>query len=237
MLGAGSNILVSDKGVNAVLVRMVAPHFRNLSVKDNCFIAGAGCLLNRLILEATDKGYSGLEFLTGIPGSVGGALAMNAGAWGREIGDFLDTAIVMDRNGKIRELRKKDISFKYRDSSLARYFILKASFRLTKGSKKDISGCIRGYLLKRKGSQDLSVPSAGCVFKNPPGSSAGKLIEHCGLKGRKIGGASVSLKHANFIINDGNASAKDVLKLIKIVRAEVKNKFNLILQREIKVWQ
>lgn len=237
VIGAGSNILVSDKGVDRAVVHLGAPYFRRLAYKENIIEAGAGISLPRLIDAASKVSFSGLEFLAGIPGTLGGALAMNAGAWGECIGDMVRDVTVADRAGAIKTIPRDKILFGYRTSDLDRYIIVSARLRLISGKESKIKERIAGYLRERAQTQELSFPSAGCVFKNPRGDSAGRLIEECGLKGRRIGGALVSLKHANFIVNAQDATSRDVLALMRLVKKEVKNKFQIELEPEIKVWK
>jgi len=239
VIGRGSNILVSDKGIKGVVLRLSAPYFKKIFRKDNHLEVGSGVLLQRVILFAKDCGLSGAEFLSGIPGTIGGALAMNAGI-GRGnhcIADLVKTVTVMDFAGKTKTLRKKDIKFGYRESSLARYVILSTCLRLTKKNKEEVKERIKEYLELRKATQDLSRPSAGCVFRNPEGDSAGRLIDLCALKNKRVGDACVSSKHANFILNLGQGRASDVLKLMDVLREKVKDRFNITLEPEIKIWQ
>jgi len=239
VIGKGSNILVSDKGIKGAVLRLSAPCFKRISLRDNHLEVGSGVLLPKLMLFTKDYGLSGAEFLSGIPGTVGGALVMNAGiAQGNHcIADLVKTVTVIDFAGNIRTLHKKDIKFGYRQSGLAKYIILSVCLRLTKKNKEEIQERIKGYLEFRKRTQDLFWPSAGCVFKNPQGDSAGRLIDLCGLKNKRIGDACISLKHANFILNQGRGRARDVLKLMDLVRKKVKDKFNITLKPEIKIWQ
>lgn len=236
IIGAGSNILISDKGVKAIVLRLGSPFFKEVFRKRNYLEAGSGLMLGRLLLVAKNHGLSGLEFLAGIPGTVGGALAMNAGAWGKNIAEVVEKVKVMDYNGKTKILAKKDIKFTYRSSGLAKYIILSATFKLEKKDKKEIADEIKKYLTYRRNNQDTSFPNAGCIFKNPGGESAGRLIDLCGLKGKKTGGASVSTRHANFILNRGNASSGDVLKLMSLIKKRVKDKLKITLEPEIKIW-
>jgi len=239
LIGRGSNLLISDKGINGVVIRLSGPYFRNLFCKNNYLYAGAGVLLSSIVLFTREHGLSGGEFLTGIPGTVGGALAMNAGVAKEymSIGNIIKDVTVMDYAGDIKTLDKKDIKFAYRKSSLSKYIILNATIRLKKNNKKEIGDRIKEYFDSRKRTQDLSRPSAGCVFKNPAGDSAGRLIDLCGLKGKRIKDAAISLKHANFILNFGKANAADVRRLMDLVKKEVHSKFNIDLTPEIKIWQ
>jgi len=246
LIGRGSNILINDKVLNAVVARLNASYFKRVSFKNGSLEIGSGVLLNRLVLFAKEHGLSGAEFLAGIPGTVGGALAMNAGVSEKNknqkiitknIADLVETATVMDYSGNVKILNKKDISFSYRQSSLSRYIILSGDIKLIKRDKKQIDNKISAYLKNRRLTQDLSRPSAGCIFKNPAGYSAGRLIDLCGLKGMKIGDACVSQRHANFILNLGDANAGDVLKLMDLIKKRVRGRFSLKLEPEIKIWQ
>lgn len=237
VIGRGSNILVSDKGVKAVVLQLNSPAFKKVRFNKNHLEAGSAITLSQILKETEERGLSGLEFLAGIPGTVGGALIMNAGIPGRNIGDLVREVKVMDYNGNIKNLKIKDIKFGYRISSLSKYIILKARFKLMKKNRQEIRNKISEYIAYRKLTQDLSRPSAGCIFKNPKGKSAGRLIDLCGLKGRSIGGASISKKHANFILNKGNARAEDVLKLMSLIKKRVKQKFDIALNPEIKIWR
>lgn len=238
IIGAGSNILADDKGINAVVVKLSSPHFRSIEFSKNDFTAGAGCFLSRVIENCKNKSISSLETFSGIPGTIGGALAMNAGVTGKNISDLVEEVTVIDYNGKVKSLKRKDIKFAYRKSSLNKFIILSAAFNFTVKNKEEIEAAIKETLLWRKEKQELAFPSAGCIFKNPSESiSAGKLIDSCGLKGKSIGGACVSHKHANFIVNTGSASAKDVSVLMRHIAAKVKKEFNVSLQPEIIIWR
>ncbi len=237
IIGAGSNLLISDRGVKGLLIKLNSPHFKKISLKDNYIEAGSGVMLFKLIQCVRKKSLSGIEFLSGIPGTLGGALAMNAGCWGKNIGDLVEEVKVMDYKGKVRRLNKRKIKFGYRESGLGEYIILSAVLKLKRENTQAINRNIKDYILRRRNSQDLTFPSAGCIFKNPVSSSAGRLIELCGLKGRRIGGASISTKHANFILNKGNAKSEDVLKLIRLARERVKKRFKVTLEPEIKIWE
>jgi UDP-N-acetylmuramate dehydrogenase len=239
VMGSGSNILAGDKKIESAVIHLGTAAFKKISFKKDLVEIGAGCLLSQLIICASNKGFGGHEFLAGIPGTIGGALMMNAGRAKNKqaIADLVEKVIVMDYNGNIKALRKKDLRFGYRKSNLVKYIILSAQIKLVKSNKREIKNRIKEYLDYRRARQDYKMPSAGCVFKNPPQFSAGRLIDLCGLKGRRIGGACISTKHANFIINEDKAKAGDVLKLMQLVKKEVKNKFNITLEPEIKIWQ
>lgn len=237
ILGAGSNLLISDKGVKGLVISLSSPYFKRICLRDGCIEAGSAGTLGELIKFAQAKSLQGLEFLAGIPATLGGALAMNAGCWRGNIGNLVKEAEVMDYSGNIKILNSKDIKFAYRKSSLAKYIILSAVLKLKKGSRPQIVSKINRYLTVRRNTQDLTWPNAGCIFKNPKRAPAGKLIDLCGLKGSSIGAAFVSERHANFILNKGGANAKDVLRLMRSIVKQVRDKFRLTLQPEIKIWR
>jgi UDP-N-acetylmuramate dehydrogenase len=257
ILGGGSNVLFSDNGFNGLVIKLQNTQYE---IRNTNVIAGAGVSLQKLVLETAKKGLSGLENLAGIPGTLGGAIWGNAGAFGREIGDLVEEVKVLDAGSsklEVKKLRNKDCKFGYRDSIFKRkknWIILEATLRLKKGKKKEIEEKIKEFLRLRKEKQPLEFPSAGSVFKNVPVEKvpkkiqekfkekikdgflpAGVLIEAAGLKGFQIGGAKISEKHANFIVNVENARAKDVVKLIELIKKEVKRKFNIELEEEIKL--
>ena len=236
ILGAGSNLLVSDRGVRGLVIKLNSRVFKKITFNKNLVEAGSGATLAELIRKASALGLSGLEFLAGIPGTIGGAIIMNAGAWGKNIGNIVEKVKVMDYRGEVKFLDRKRIKFGYRDSGLGSYVILGAALRLCRDEKAGILRRIKENLALRRNTQDNTKPNAGCVFKNPAGMSAGKLIDLCGLKGKSAGGAAVSLRHANFILNKRNARSKDVLKLMDLIRAKVKRNFDIELKPEIKVW-
>ena len=237
ILGAGSNILVNDKGVKGVVLKLDSGCFREFSFSGNHIRAGSGLSLAEIIHLAESKGLSGTEFLAGIPGSLGGALSMNAGAWGKNIGDLVENVTAMDYNSKIKTLGRHKLKFGYRKSSLSNYIILEAVLKLTKKDTKVIKEDLKEYLSRRRNSQGVYMPCAGCVFKNPAGDAAGRLIDQCGLKGKRIGQAIVSSQHANFILNRGRAKACEVLKLMNLIKRRVSKKFNIDLEPEIKIWE
>ncbi|MDD5166277.1 MAG: UDP-N-acetylmuramate dehydrogenase, partial [Candidatus Omnitrophica bacterium] len=220
----------------AAVLKLNALSFKKISFKDSHLEAGSGLMLGQIVKAAQDHGLSGIEFLAGIPGTVGGALIMNAGAWGKNIADAVSRVKVMDYNGKVNVLKRKDIKFAYRSSSLEKFIILSADFKLSKRNKKEIKEDIKMLVQRRRDTQDLCFPSAGCIFKNPEGGSAGRLIDLCGLKSKAQGRAYISSKHANFILNQGGARAADVLKLMDLAQRKVKTKFKLTLKPEIKIW-
>lgn len=237
VIGSGSNLLIGSGLIKAIVLRLNKPYFKKIALKKNFLEAGAGAALAKLIAASAKSSLSGLEFLAGIPGTVGGALAMNAGAWGQDLGSLVESVRAMDYSGRIKTLKGPQLKFGYRESNLSKLIILSARFRLKKKDRQSIRENVLRNLALRRYSQDTSFPNAGCIFKNPQGESAGRLIDLCGLKGRKSGGAVISEKHANFILNRNNASAKDVMSLMKLIRKRVMKKFGIVLEPEIKIWQ
>jgi len=238
ILGWGSNLLVADEVFEGFVVRLKGDFEKMVfedSVDECIFTAGAGVRLPFLLNRSINDGYSGFEPLAGIPGTVGGALVINAGGkWGT-ISDCVIDVKVSDFSGDIKVLRKKDITFGYRTSSLEGLIMLEAKFRINKSSKDKVLKKVTGYLKKRAETQPIGTYNAGSIFKNPGKKSAAKLIDECGLKGLKIGGVQVSEKHANFIVNNGKGTADDVHKLISEIKNKVKEKFGISLELEIKL--
>jgi len=237
VVGNGSNLLVKDQGIKGCVINFNTDSFKTIKTEDVYVTVGAGCELARLLNVLSENGLCGLEFLAGIPATVGGALAMNAGWTKAQIGDFVEEVTVMDNKGCLLTLQKKEIIFAYRNCSLDKYIILSAKLKLEKSSKNEVSDRIKKYITEKRIKQELDKPSAGCIFKNPTGDSAGRLIDVSGLKGAAVGGAMVSNKHANFIINNGNATCKDVLNLIEVVRDKVKKDHGIHLEEEIKIFK
>ncbi|MCX5699335.1 MAG: UDP-N-acetylmuramate dehydrogenase [Candidatus Omnitrophica bacterium] len=237
ILGAGSNILVSDSGLDGLVIKLSNKSFKQLDCQGSCLTAGSGLKLNALISFSRNKNLSGLEFLTGIPGTLGGCLMGNAGAWGKAIGELVKQVGVLDYNGKLKLLESKQLKFAYRKSNLNNYIIIWAKLKLLAKEKKAIAAKINQYLLRRKQSQGNNLPNAGCIFKNPACGSAGRLIDNCGLKGMARGGAVISKLHANFILNTGKAKSRDVLSLMDLTRKKVKERFKINLEPEIKIWK
>lgn len=237
ILGAGSNILVSDAGLDGLVIRLGSKFFRKCSCQGNCIIAGGGLKINALIAFSGKHKLSGLEFLIGIPGTLGGSLLGNAGAWGQSIGGLVKQAGVLDHNGRFKILTRRQLKFGYRKSNLNSYIIIWAKLKLKPGSKKEIISKISEYQQKRRQTQNNSLPNAGCVFKNPGRDSAGRLIDACGLKGKRMGKAVVSKLHANFILNTKGAKSQDVLSLMDLIQEKVREKFKINLKPEIKIWK
>lgn len=234
VIGNGSNILVSDEGIRGAVMKICCGEYR---VSGNTVYAGAGATLNKLAAAARDAGLSGLEFAYGIPGTVGGAVYMNAGAYGGQIADVLRASEYLDGSGKAGMFSKDEHGFGYRDSVYmhGEYIILGAEFALKSGEISEIDEKMRDYLKRRRDSQPLELPSAGSVFKRPAGNYAGALIEKCGLKGYRIGGAEVSEKHAGFIVNRGGATCEDVKRLIEHIRETVLREYGIMLECEIRI--
>jgi len=230
-LGAGSNILVSDKGFKGICALTVK--LDKISVSGLTLSAEAGALWDNIVKAAIGAGLAGLEKTSGIPGTLGGAVFMNAGAFGQETFDRLESFEVMDRSGAVLTLKKSGVRYGYRKvEGLEDKIVLGALFRLQAGEEKALAADRAGVLAARAEKQPLDFPSAGSVFKRPPGDFASRLIDASGLKGLRIGDAQVSEKHAGFIVNRGSATASDIYALIKKVRAEVKARTCVDLELE-----
>lgn len=237
ILGAGSNILASDSGLDGLVIKLSAAYFKSLRFNGENIRAGCGLKLNQLLIGAKNRGLSGVEFLAGIPGTLGAALMGNAGAWGKSIGGLVNEVQVLDYNGTPRLFKKNQLKFSYRKSNLRKYIIVSAKLKLVSASRRGIEYKVNRFLKQRSKTQENNLPNAGCIFKNPAKGFAGKLIEDCGLKARACGGAVISAKHANFILNKGKAKSKDVLSLMCLMRREVKRRFGVNLEPEIKIWK
>ena len=241
LIGNGSDLLVSDSGVRGIIIRL-AGEFEEIAAKEKvnegiCDVcAGAGVMLATLSFRAGKKGFTGLEFANGIPGTVGGAVLMNAGAYGGEIKDTIVAVDVMTRNGEIRRLEKEELKLSYRHSVMMESgdIVLRAYFTLKVRPKLQIFAVMESYRKARQEKQPLEYPSAGSTFKRPEGYFAGKLIQDSGLSGCTVGGAMVSTKHAGFVINAGGATATDIYQLIQHIRATVKEKFQVELEPEVR---
>ena len=234
ILGEGTNVLFSDEGFSGLVIQLKGD-FENFSIEGKQVTAGAGVKLNNLVEKLAKKGLAGLEFASGIPGSVGGAIVTNAGTKMGSIGDVM-REIKIFSDGSVKILKKEEIDFSYRHCKLPdKAIVLEVKLGLKNGKKSDIINRIKESLKERKKNQPVSTLNAGCVFRNPETCEAGKLIETAGLKGARVGDAEVSKKHANFIINCGKAKAKDVYNLIEKIRKTVKEKFDIALELELRI--
>ena len=235
IIGNGSNLLVKDGGIRGVVIKLRG--LSGISVSGTKIKAGAGVKLKEVADKALDCSLTGFEFACGIPGSVGGAVFMNAGAYGGEIKNVIVEAEVIDKEGNFITLKKEDLTFGYRTSNITEqgYIVVSATFDLEVGEEEKIRELMIDLDRRRKEKQPLEYPSAGSTFKRPEGYFAGKLIQDAGLKGFSIGGAAVSSKHSGFVINKDNATAKDVLDVIKHVQDEVKKQFGVNLETEVRI--
>ena len=234
VIGRGSNLLVSDSGFKGIGIRLVGA-LAKLEVDGTIVSVGAGLSLPRLSKTMSRAGLSGVEFALGIPGSVGGALIMNAGAWGSCFGDVVTNVTVMNDTGDIINLTHDEAHFEYRHSGLETYFcVTGATLMLEPGDVDTITERMQTFYKQKVATQPFAEENAGCMFKNPPDDSAGRLIDISGLKGYRIGGAEVSTVHGNFILNLDNATAEDVLKLVAYIQQQVREKTGISLQTEVK---
>ena len=237
VLGFGSNVLISDAGLRAAVIKLDGDEFSKVQFSDGCVTAWAGVELTKLVLSCVEKGLSGVEALTGIPGSVGGAIKMNAGGNFGDIGTAVETVRLMDVNGSVFEKAKPELMFDYRSSNITAKFILSGTFKLTPADPDQVMKTVKEFWIHKKNNQPLNTKNSGCIFKNPRGVSAGALIDRAGLKGLKIGAAEVSQKHGNFIIAQKDCTSKDVMRLIDAVKERVKEQFDVELETEIEIWK
>jgi UDP-N-acetylmuramate dehydrogenase len=235
ILGRGTNLVVRDKGVRGWVISLTQG-MKKIQMDGGVVEAEAGLSLQRLVQFSIQKGLTGLEPFFGIPGTVGGGLAMNAGAWGAELKDVLLSVTLMKEDGEIAERSRSRLRFSYRGLVIPpSWIILKGRFQLKKGKKEETLERVKSYLEMRKRKQPLDYPSAGSIFKNPKEGPAGKWIEEAGLKGFRIGQAMVSDRHANFIINLGKAKAEEVIRLMEFVEKKIYEEKGIPLEREVKV--
>ena len=233
VLGNGSNVIFNDSGYNGVIIKL--DNFNHLNIINNKIVVGAGYPLNKLALRVSRLGFTGMEFAAGIPGTVGGAVYMNAGAYKSDMGYILTSIKVLTPDYEIKTMKNKELDFHYRTSFLQKnkgYICLEATITLIKGNSEEIMEIISERKKRRVETQPLEYPSAGSVFRNPEGDFAGRLIEEIGYKGKNIGGAQVSEKHANFIINTGNATGEEIKELINDIKNKVKEEYNIELKVE-----
>ena len=235
LIGNGSNILVRDGGFRGVVLSL--KNVKNIYVDGEKIEAECGVMLKEVSDKAIENSLTGFEFACGIPGTIGGAVFMNAGAYDGEISKVIESAEIIDENCNIIRLSREELDFGYRSSLVMKkgYTVLSAVFKLEKGQVKTIKELIEDLTNKRESKQPLEYPSAGSTFKRPTGYFAGKLIQDAGLKGYSIGGAAVSEKHSGFVINKGNATAKDITDLIKHIQDEVKKQFGVDLHPEVRI--
>ena len=236
IIGKGSNLIFDDNGYDGIIIKL--DEFDNLKIDRNIVTVGSGYNMMRLASKISRSGLSGLEFACGIPGTVGGCVFMNAGAYNSDMGYIVKTVTVLDDNLNIKVLSNKEMNFHYRTSFLKEnpeYICLEVCLKLTLGDKEDMLDIIKDRKERRLASQPLEYPSAGSVFRNPVNNYAGKLVEDIGYKGKRYGDIEVSLKHANFIVNKGLGTSKDLIRLISEIQDKVKDKYNidLLLEQEI----
>jgi len=236
IIGNGSNLLVKDGGIRGIVIEL-SDNFNNFEIKGEKVHIQSGALLSivgKAVLRAELKGF---EFAAGIPGTLGGALAMNAGAYGGEMKHIVESVRLMDMDGNIFELSNEEMKFDYRKSILTNenYIVLSAIIKLEKGNFDDIKAVMSDFTQRRVTKQPLNLPSAGSTFKRPVGHFAGKLIEDSGLRGLTLRGAQVSEKHCGFVVNIGNATAKDLLDLMYVVKSTVNAKYGVMLEEEVKI--
>ena len=236
IMGNGSNLLVGDKGYRGVIIQ-VYKNMNQIRCEGNEIKAQAGALLSTIARVALDQELGGFEFASGIPGTLGGAVTMNAGAYGGEMKQVLKSAVILTRDGEIKTLTVEDLKLGYRKSVIIDkdYIVLEAVLELVPAKKEEIQEKMNEYALARRTKQPLEYPSAGSTFKRPVGYFAGKLIDDAGLRGFSYGGAQVSEKHCGFVINRGDATARDIVTLMKMVNEKVMEKFGVALEPEVKM--
>ena len=234
IIGNGSNLLVRDKGFRGCIIR---PDFKELTLDGNKITAGAGVMLSAAARLAAENSLTGMEFASGIPGTIGGGVCMNAGAYGGELKDIIEYVKILDKDLNIKTLSCEDAAFGYRTSGIMKSgaIVLETAFVLKKGNKAEITEKMNTLNAQRREKQPLEYPSAGSTFKRPEGYFAGKLIDDCGLRGFAVNDAQVSEKHCGFVVNKGNATAKDVLELMDSVQKKVFDKFGVTLEPEVRI--
>jgi len=235
LIGNGSNLIVRDGGIRGIVLSL--KNFDKITVSNTKIVAQSGAAIIDTSRKALDAKLTGIEFACGIPGTVGGAVYMNAGAYGGEVKDCLESILVIDKNGEMIRRKAEELDLAYRYSNIQENgdIVLEATFQLQHGNYDEIKAIMDDLTFKRESKQPLEYPSCGSVFKRPPGYFAGKLIQDSNLQGTRIGGAEVSKKHAGFIVNVDNATATDYITLIKHVQKTVKEKFGVSLEREVRI--
>ncbi|MEK3708297.1 UDP-N-acetylmuramate dehydrogenase [Paenibacillus sp. FSL R7-0198] len=233
VIGKGSNVIIKDGGIRGVTISL--SHFDQIKVSEDSMIAQSGVDIIDVSRLALEHSLTGLEFACGIPGSTGGALYMNAGAYGGQIADVVERATVITKDGAVLEIPREEMKFGYRNSlfKMDHYIILEAEFGLKKGNKDEIASKMKELTFLRESKQPLEYPSCGSVFKRPEGHFAGKLIQDCNLQGTRIGGAEISMKHAGFIVNVDHATAQDYMDLIQFIQKKVYDTFQVELETEV----
>ncbi len=239
IIGQGSNLLVDDHGIDAAVLRLGKEgEFADLQVNGSEIIVGAAVGLNRLVLRTVRQGLAGMECLIGIPGTVGGAININAGGNFGDIGTVVGPVKVMDSSGTAFYRQRPELVFAYRQTNIGDAIVLQGQFNLTQSDPQSVLRKVREIWMLKKANQPLSSHSAGCIFKNPPRQvSAGVLIDRAGLKGKQVGKAMISAKHANFIVTEPGVTFQDVQDLINLVRDKVYDQFDIRLELEIQIWQ
>lgn len=236
VIGNGSNLLVQDDGFDGVIIEIDSA-LAEIEINGNEIVAKAGAKLSKIAVKALNESLTGFEFAHGIPGNLGGAVTMNAGAYGGEMKDVLKWVKVLDNNGEMKTLKAEELELGYRTSIIVKekMIVLEACIELHEGNRDEIEMHMKELMAKRKEKQPLEYPSAGSTFKRPEGYFAGKLIQDAGLKGYRVGGAMVSEKHSGFVINYDNATATDIINLMKDVRKKVYEEFQVTLEPEVKI--
>ena len=236
IIGSGSNLLVREEGVQGVVIRVMEPLLAEVTVEGTTVTAGAGALLSHVISEAVRAGLGGVEHLVGIPGTIAGAVVGNSGGRAGDIGQLITSVKVLTQDGSITTRRGDELSFSYRRSSIQDLLVLSATLQLTRDDSEELTRRMRKNWIMKRSTQPLADQSAGCIFRNPRGLSAGALIEQCGLKGMSVGKARISERHANFIVTEAGATSREVEQLISRIQKAVAEKFAVDLELEIKVW-
>lgn len=236
ILGSGSNLLVREAGVQGVVIRVVEPLLGEVRIEGTSLTAGGGTLLSHVVAEAVRAGLGGIEYLVGIPGTIAGAVVGNSGGRTGDIGQLITSVRVLTQDNEIAVRRGDELSFSYRRSSIQDLLILSATLELIRDDSEELTRRMRKNWIMKRSTQPLADQSAGCIFRNPRGLSAGSLIEQCGLKGLSVGKARISERHANFIVTESGATSKDVEQLISRIQKAVAEKFAVSLELEIKVW-
>lgn len=236
ILGSGSNLLVREAGVQGVVIKVIEPLLAEVHVEGTSLTAGGGTLLSHVVAEAVRAGLGGIEYLVGIPGTIAGAVVGNSGGRTGDIGQLITSVRVLTQDNQIAVRLGDELTFSYRRSSVQDLLVLSATLELTRDDSEELTRRMRKNWIMKRSTQPLADQSAGCIFRNPRGLSAGALIEQCGLKGLSVGKARISERHANFIVTEAGATSKDVEQLIHRIQKAVAEKYAVDLELEIKVW-